>query len=357
MNKIAFIFDDFVINWSSIILVLAVVAAIAVCFALAASKPGYSTPLAIMLPIAMIFGLVIGRIIHWYCRTDQYKSFAHAFADFSIGGFSLIGIVIGCLLAALIIWALGLAPSIGKLLDIFAPGAALAIALGRLSFLFNFADRGKVFIENEANRHLPIGSAVTNISSGATEWRFATFFVQALIAAAIFVVLLIVFFYLPTLLLKNGKHAHGMTFLVFTIVYFSTEILMDSTRYDALFLRSNGFVSLMQIFAAIMVVFSFVFLSIRSVKFNRLKAYHIILWVVYLASLGVAGYMEYYVQRHGNLYMFSYTLMGAGLVLSIICAMIMMATTLGRSKKILKADTSEETPFVEMPEEAEPYEA
>ena len=73
-------------------------------------------------------------------------------------------------------------------------------------------------------------------------------------------------------------------------------------------------------------------------KFNRLKAYHIILWVVYLASLGVAGYMEYYVQRHGNLYMFSYTLMGAGLTLSIICALIMMATTFAGKKKAPSAE-------------------
>lgn len=349
MNKIAFIFDGFVVNWTSIVLVLAVLAAIVLCFALSVTKPGYSTPLAVMLPIAMIFGLVLGRIIHWYCRTDQYKSFAHAFADFSVGGFSLIGIIVGCLIAALIIWALGLAPSIGKLLDIFAPGAALAIALGRLSFLFNYADRGKVFIENEANRRLPIGSAVINVSSGATEWRFATFFIQALVAGAIFLLLLVLFFHFPRRVLKNGKSSAGMTFLAFTIIYFSTEILLDSTRYDALFLRSNGFVSLMQIFAAVMIVFSFVFISIRSVRFNRLKAYHIILWIIYLASLGVAGYMEYYVQRHGNLYMFSYTLMGAGLVLSIICAMIMMATTLCKAPKLQPAATSEQ----ELPPEHE----
>ncbi len=352
MNKIAFIFDEFVLNWSSIILVLAVVTAIVVCFALSTTKPGYSTPLAVMLPIAMIFGLVLGRVIHWYCRTDQYISFFQAFADFSIGGFSLIGIVVGCLLAAVIIWALGLAPSIGKLLDILAPGAAIAIALGRLSFLFNYSDRGKVFIENEANRRLPIGSAVVNVSSGATEWRFATFFIQALVAAAIFILLLILFFYLPSLVLKNGKSSSGMTFLVFTIVYFSTEILLDSTRYDALFLRSNGFVSLMQIFAAVMIVFSFVYLSVRSVQFNRLKAYHFIIWVVYLGSLGLAGYMEYYVQRHGNLYMLSYTLMGAGLVLSIICAMIMMATVLCRPHK-LKSASKEEAEVKEEPSEAE----
>ena len=69
----------------------------------------------------------------------------------------------------------------------------------------------------------------------------------------VLMILAIVFFYLPGLLLKNGKPSNGMTFLIFTVIFFSTEILMDSTRYDALFLRSNGFVSLMQIFAAVMI--------------------------------------------------------------------------------------------------------
>lgn len=328
MNKIAFIFEDYVINWSSIIIVMAVAVAILVCFALSARRPGYSTPLAVTLPIAMVLGCVFARVIHWYCRTDQYASFAQAFTDFSVGGFSLIGLAMGCLLAAVIVWAVGLAPNLGKLLDILAPGAAIAIALGRLSFLFNYADRGKVFIENEANRHLPIGSAVINASSGATEWRFATFFVQAIVAAVIFIIVLAAFFYLSRLVLKNGNSAAGNVFFLFLILYFSTEILLDSTRYDALFMRSNGFVSLMQIFAAVMIVLPYVWLSARSVRFNGLKVKHIVLWVVYLASLGLAGYMEYYVQRHGNLYMLSYSLMALGLVLSIACALVMMAGTL-----------------------------
>ena len=333
MNKIAYIFDGFVINWSSIIIVLAVVSAILVSLALAVRRPGYATPYAVSLPIAMILGCVFARAIHWYCRTDQYDSFAQVFTDFSVGGFSLIGLVIGVLLAALIVWAIGLAPNLGKLLDILSPGAAVGIALGRLSFLFNYADRGKVFIENEANRRLPIGSAVINVSSGATEWRFATFFVQALVAAAIFVIVLLLFLVITRFVLKNGKSSAGMVFFVFTTLYFSSEILLDSTRYDALFLPFNGFVSFMQIFAAMMVVFPYIWVAVRSVKFNGLKFWHFIIWVLYLGSLGLAGYMEYYVQRHGNLYMLSYTLMATGLVLSLVCAIVTMATTLRLKKK------------------------
>lgn len=332
MNKIAYIFDGFVINWSSIIIVLAVISAVLVCFALAVRKPGYSLALAVALPIAMLLGCVFGRIIHWYCRTDQYDSFAHAFADLSIGGFSIIGLAVGVLAAAFIVWAIGLAPSLGTLLDILSPGAAIAIALGRLSFLFNYSDRGKVFIENEANRHLPIGSAVVNISSGATEWRFATFFVQALVAAVIFVIVLALIFHFSRRELRSGKPCDGSAFFVFMILYFSAEILLDSTRYDALFLRSNGFVSLMQIFAVVIIVLSFVYLSVNSVRFNGLRKWHFILWALYLGSLGLAGYMEYYVQRHGNLYMLSYSLMGTGLLVSIACAMVMLHTGLRKKQ-------------------------
>ena len=333
MNKIAYIYDGFVINWSTIIIVLAVVCAVLVCFALAVRKPGYATPVAVMLPISMVLGILFARIIHWYCRTDQYESFAHAFTDFTVGGFSIIGLVLGVLLAALVVWAIGLAPSLGKLLDIVAPGAALGIGLGRLSFLFNYSDRGKVFIENEANRHLPIGSAVINLSSGATEWRFATFFIQAMIAALIFLVVLYFFFHFSRRELRNGKPSSGMNFFLFMILYFTSEIILDSTRYDALFLRSNGFVSLMQIFGVVIIVLSFAYLCVNAVRFNGFKKWYIIVWVVYLGSLGLAGYMEYYVQRHGNLYMLSYSLMATGLLLSIICSCVMMKCNLRKKIK------------------------
>ena len=38
--------------------------------------------------------------------------------------------------------------------------------------------------------------------------------------------------------------------------------------------------------------------------------------------MGVAGYMEYYVQRHGNEAMFAYSLMAFGLVVIVLVALI-----------------------------------
>jgi len=332
VNNVAYIYPDSVVTWSGIVIALAVLCAVLISFAFAVRKKGYCLPLAVMLPIAMALGCIFGRIIHWYCRTDQYSSFSQAFTDLTVGSFSIIGIIAGGLLAAVVVWSLGLAPSLGAFLDILTPGAALGIALGRLSFLFNYSDRGKIFVENEAYRRLPIGSVVINASSGAVEWRFATFFIQSIVAFAIFIVVAVLWFHFSKRSLKNGKSAAGSCFATFAVLYFMSEIILDSTRYDALFLRTNGFVSLMQIIAAVAVVAVFVCLSVRSVSFNRLRPWHFILWAVFLGALGLAGYMEYYVQRHGGLYMMCYSIMTAGLAISATANFIMLKTTLCRTE-------------------------
>lgn len=340
MNKIAFIYDGIIINWSTIIIVLAIVCAVCLCFAMAARKPGLVTATALALPIALLLSLILGRLLHWYCRGDEYQSLAQAFSDFSAGGFSIIGVAVGCFAAAALVRLTGLCSSLGSLLDALSPGAALGIAIGRLSFLFNYADRGKIFIENEACRCLPLGSAVVNSTSGATEWRFATFFVQALLAGLICLVCIALFYRFEKLEKRGGKGSDGSIFVVFALCWLSGDILLDSTRYDALFLPSNGFVSFMQIFAIVVIALILFYLSFQSVKFNRLKWWHFLLWVLCLAGLGCAGYMEYYVQRHGDLYMMCYSVMGSGLLVSLVCMLVMLGTTL--RKKCGTAETADE---------------
>ncbi len=333
MNKIAFIYDGIIINWSTIIIVLAIVCAVCLCFAMAVRKVGLVTSAAVMLPIALLLSLILGRLLHWYCRSDEYQSLAQAFSDFSVGGFSIIGVALGCFAAAALVRLTGLCPSFGSLLDAVSPGAALGIAIGRLSFLFNYADRGKIFIENEAYRCLPLGSAVVNSTSGAAEWRFATFFIQALLAGLICLVCIALSYRFEKLEKRSGKGSDGSVFIVFALCWLSGDILLDSTRYDALFLPSNGFVSFMQIFAIVVIALILFYLSFQSVKFNWLKWWHFLLWILCLAGLGCAGYMEYYVQRHGDLYMMCYCLMGSGLLISLVCMLVLLGTTLRRKAK------------------------
>jgi len=82
-------------------------------------------------------------------------------------------------------------------------------------------------------------------------------------------------------------------------------------RYDGLYTRLNGFVSLPQICCTAALVFTAVLLSVRSVKkAGGVRPYHWIIWLVLLLCFGGGGYMEYYVQRHGNLYVKAYSIMG-----------------------------------------------
>ena len=58
----------------------------------------------------------------------------------------MLGALLGVWLAALIVKKLGFERSIARLLDAFAPGAALAVAFIRLSALFNSSCRSKIAV-------------------------------------------------------------------------------------------------------------------------------------------------------------------------------------------------------------------
>ena len=98
-------------------------------------------------------------------------------------------------------------------------------------------------------------------------------------------------------------------------------------------MRSNGFVSIVQILCTVAVVVSIVTFSVRMVLARGFKWYFILLWVLQLASMGGAGYMEYYVQRHGDLAAFAYKNMGACLAVMVLIALIERAIAVSAERK------------------------
>ena len=90
--------------------------------------------------------------------------------------------------------------------------------------------------------------------------------------------------------------------------------MLDSTRYDSLFFRSNGFISIVQVLAALAIALAAIVFSVRMVKANGWNKWYLLLWVVLAALVGGVGYMEYYVQRHGDQAVFAYSVMSACLV-------------------------------------------
>jgi prolipoprotein diacylglyceryltransferase len=323
MDRIAFIIQDTFIYWSSIILVFAALTAAFAFLAIYLGKGGSGIGSALAIPMALALSLVLSRLVHWYCRSDAYESFTAAMTNYSKGGFAMAGIFAGCILTAVILRFTGAVKNLPQMLDAMALAGAAGIPVGRMSFLFNGSDRGALL---ESIKTLPLAYPVTNPVSGLVEYRLATFMLQAIVTAGIFVGLMI-FYLLP----RRKKLRDGDTCMLFLAFYGTAQIVFDSTRYDSLYLRSNGFVSAVQILGLALLLFTVVIFSIRLVQARGWNYGFLGFWIGMLALLGGAGYMEYYVQRHGDEALFAYTVMSICLILVLV--LLVVIRQLGKRKR------------------------
>ncbi|MBE6969774.1 MAG: prolipoprotein diacylglyceryl transferase [Ruminococcaceae bacterium] len=322
MQSIAIIGKSTVYSWSGILIALAALSAILMALALRARQEKPLAPMAWLAVLSILLSLPLSRLIHWYCNTGSYTSLAAAMTDLGSGGFAPVGVFAGTLLAALLLRVLRAYEDFASVLDCLGPAAALGMAAGRLSCFFSTMNRGKFVLAAPALHRLPF-TVATATASGEIEWRIATFFWESIVAFAIFVVLLL--FFLITL--RRGSRRDGDVFLLFLALYGASHVLLDSMRYDGLFLRSNGFVSLPQICCTAALVFTAVLLSMRSVKKSGLMRRHFVLWTLLLLCLGGGGYMEYYVQRHGNLFVQAYGIMAVCLMGIVVIVSLLLRDT------------------------------
>ncbi len=325
MDKIAFIIGENLIYWNSVVYALA--AATAICFFLAfyLNKCGNAVAGFAAVPLSIVFSVVLARFVHWYSRADSYSGFSAAMTDYSSGGYALIGVFAGCALAAAVLRLVCFHGSIPKMLDCMCLAGSAGIAVGRLASLFNASDRGNII---EGIRFLPIVYPVTNAVSGALEYRLATFMLQAMAALVIFIALTV--FYLK----GKDKLRDGDTCLVFLLVYCASQVLLDSTRYDSLFFRSNGFVSIVQVFSALGLGLVITLFSRRMVRARGFRFWQVFLWIGEAACIGGAGFMEYYVQRHGDQASFAYSIMGACLTGIVILTLVIRFLTVTAERKL-----------------------
>lgn len=299
MEQIAFISGNSVFYWNSVVLALAAGAAscIFLAFYLPGGRPGAA---AAAVPGALVLSLFFGRLLHWYFRPDSYPGFWSAITDYTSGGYALMGCFVGCAAAAGLVRLLRLEPFAPAMLDAMSLGGCAGIAVGRLACFFSAADRGQLMPFTA----LPLAYPVNNVVTGAPEYRLATFVLQATAAALIFAALAVFF-------LLGKKRRTGDVTLLFLLLYGLTQAVLDSTRYDSLYLRSNGFVSAVQLLSAAALVGVSALFSARMVKGRGMRRRYVPLWIGMLALLGGAGYMEYFVQRHGDRALFSYAIMTA----------------------------------------------
>lgn len=309
MDRIAFIVGGTFIYWNSIVLTLA--AGVAICVFLACYLPrGNPDAAAVAVPMALVLGVILGRLAHWYFRPDSYDSFLSAMTDYTTGGYALLGVFLACLLTALVLRLNRMEPRIFRMLDSMCLGGCAGIAVGRLACFFSAADRGQIL---QSLRSLPFAYPVNNVVTGAPEYRLATFVIQAMVTAAIFLGLLLYF-------LLSKKRRMGDVTLLFLLLYGMSQAVLDSTRYDSLYMRSNGFISVVQLAGAAAVLGVSVFFSIHMVRQRGFRGWNVLLWLAMGALLGGAGYMEYYVQRHGDKAVLSYSVMTACLGTIVLLA-------------------------------------
>lgn len=321
MEKIAFIWGDLFVNWSSVILLLACAAAACIFLSIYLRKSENFRAAFIVVPLAMALSLAAARLLHWYCYAENYESLQAAMTEFSSGGFALLGVFAGCLISALLTRIVLLHRNLPQILDCMCIAGSAGIAVGRLASFYNATDRGQIV---QSVRTMPWVYPVINSVSGATEYRLATFLHQAMVAAVLFVALTLVY-----LLGRKKNRRDGDVTLLFLLCYGTSEILLDSMRYDSMYFRSNGFVSIVQVLGAIVLALVIVVFSVRMVCARGFRKGYLVLWAVMAALMGLAGYMEYHVQRHGNEAVFAYSVMGGCLGLLVVLTLLI----LGLSRK------------------------
>lgn len=321
MNPVAICSGGLIIYWSAIVISLGLLAGLALSLAL---SRGRTASVWALMPIAVLLSVLFSRLIHWYCHLEQYAGLIGALTDLSVGSYCLPGMLLGVFLAARIVRWMGFTGSAAELLDRVAPGAALSIAFIRLSALFNSSCRSKIIITNPVLQHLPLASELSS-ASGVTEYRFATFFVGFLAMLALTVALLRFYVRRRDVPMADGSSPAGNTARMFLLFYSAIELVLDSTRYDSSFFHFTfikglnpyaGFISLIQLIAAISALCLLVHYSKCSLRANSLRWYHWAIWGGFLLCLGGVGVSEYMVQRHGDWYLGCYAAM------TLCCALL-----------------------------------
>ena len=307
MNDPMLILGSLELYKSALIIALGAAACFMLCFALY-PRGGLGAAVWLFAAADTVLTVLFCRFLHYYCHSEQYASFFKAITDYSVGGYVLVAAVPSALAAAWITKAAGLTQNPARLLDCFAPGAVLAAALIRLSALYNSTCRGKIAVKRPLLRRLPIASPVLS-SSGAEDWRFATFFVEFLLLGLVFFLVLRFFFRRRRQAMKAGQKRDGNVALFALLLSSAVELVCDSTRYDSSFLPFNGFISVTQIGCAACILAVLIVWSVRSVRANGRSAFHWAVWAGWFLSLAGAGVTEYLVQRHGDWYLSCYLAM------------------------------------------------
>ena len=306
MEKITYIISETFVYRHSIILALAILTAAFLFLALWAGAGKSWIKGFLICGLCALLCPVLARLCHWYFQSAEYPSFSAAMTDYSQGNYALMGVFAGCFITAGLL----------KLTRMEKDSAAMLDCMS----LAGCAGKPNPVAES-------IASPVTDAVTGEVSYRLATFMLQAMFCTALLVGLGIYYF----LGHIRKQYRPGQTALLFLAFHGAGQAIFDSTRYDSLFMRSNGFVGVVQILGAVLLVTVIVIYSVQMVRSRRWHWWYLGLWCAVLAGLGLAGFMEYYVQRHGNQAAMCYSLMTLGLAVCLAVLLVIRRFSLKKS--------------------------
>lgn len=327
----AFIVYGIQITWEGVVIALGCAAAFVVGAILRSyqrKSVGEYLACAVFCAVAAILG---SRLMYFYCSTELYSSFWEVLT-LRDAGQSLGGAILGAAAAMLIFGIFVGFKKLPALFDSICTAGILAIFVGRLAGFFNSSDRGRMIFTNPFFQRFPFAVEL-EVGSELTEWRFATFFCEALCGALIFVVC--ASFFAKAYELGAAKN-EGSAALMVCALFGASQAVLESTRYDSLFMSFNGFVSVVQILCALILVLALVFAFARYIKIGGSKGGAIASLLLSLLLIGCAGVLEYLVQRYAKFYPLWYSLMtmALGFAALLICRMLARAVAANNEKRL-----------------------
>lgn len=308
MNPIAVSAGGYTVYWSSIVIVLGVLAGFLLSLSLCRGGKCRVSAIICFYPLAVFFSVIFCRVIHWYISMDNYASFRAALTNYAVGGYCIAGIIPAALLAGGIARALGLVGRVGALFDAVMPGALMSVAFVRLADIFGTACRSKITINTPLLCRLPFAFPMTD-TVGNVIYRFATFFISFLLLLVLSIVIVRLYRQRRDARMLPGVSGAGNIACLGLAFAGAIEIVLDSTRSDPVSMhfvfltklnKYVGFISVTMLTCAICILCVFIRYFKGAKRKSKVKAS--LLLVLYIVSLiGVAA-AEYLVQRFTGMF-------------------------------------------------------
>ena len=347
MDPTAVYIGSMKVSWAVFVILPAVFAWFFISFSLYCGK-GKTLVMPVMFPLALVSSLVFARLLHWYSHYEMYESVEKAVYSLTDvqkiqGGFEVLGILAGVVFAAFLAGRMKGSGGTLRILDAASPGTAFLTGLLFLSDRFNENCRSSFTFSDITLTCTPF--FVTDADNVTV--RLAVYFCIFILMTLAGAFLLVFYTHTKKNEMLKGSTA-GNVFFIFLALYGAVFVICDSMRYDASYLRSNGFVSIIQIVSALFFIFDAIYFSIRAIKGTGFRGIYVFLWLLCAAGIGITVLAEYRSQRFGSMFIENYGLMAASLFIIFLCIYGLYHAglkkkdktekTLGRSEKNISSE-------------------